>query len=156
MTALFNRLQSVTASQAYKSTFTTNSAMPHSQSVKCPIEVCFSDKEQTQLAYFLRLLKQAGQQDRWIMFIGDDALIDKNLLISAGIALNKILVLNNKKSLTDQALMAKALITGNCSAVIATGDIEDFETESIREAAEQGQSLAFVINREASRNLTFH
>lgn len=157
MTALFDNLQSVSVSQAYKSTFAAqNHSTSFSQSVKCPIEVCFSDEKQTQLAYFLRILKQASQQNRWIMFIGEEAMIDKRLLKSAGIELNKVLLLKNKKGLQDQVLMKKALDTGNCSAVIATGEIEDFETDEIRQAADNGSSYAFVINRHTKNRLTFH
>lgn len=157
MTALFDNLQSVSASQAYKSAFAAHTSSPSFiQPVKCPIEVCFSDEKQTQLAYFLRILKQASQQSRWIMFIGDEAMIDKNLLQSAGIDLNKVLLLKNKKGLTEQKLMEKALSTGNCSAVIATGDVEHFETEEIRQAAENGSSYAFVINRHSKSRMTFH
>ncbi|MCW8331292.1 cell division protein FtsZ [Photobacterium sp. SDRW27] len=157
MTALFDNLQSVSASHAYKTTFAANASSPSfNQSVKCPIEVCFSDEKQTQLAYFLRILKQASQQSRWIMFIGDEAMIDKKLLQSAGIDLHKVLLLKNKKGLSDYSLMEKALSTGNCSAVIATGDIEQFETEEIRQAAYNGSSYAFVINRATKSKLTIH
>lgn len=157
MTALFDNLQSVSASQVYKSSFATLTSSPTLvQPVKCPIEVCFSDEKQTQLAYFLRILKQASQQSRWIMFIGDEAMLDKNLLQSAGVDLNKVLLLKNKKGLSDQALMEKALHTGNCSAVIAAGDVEDFECEDIRHAAEAGSSYAFVINRHSKSKVTIH
>ncbi|WP_299015073.1 cell division inhibitor SulA [uncultured Photobacterium sp.] len=157
MAVLFDNLQSVSVSQAYKSTFSTHTASPsYSQPVKCPIEVNFSDEQQAQLAYFLRILKQANQQSRWIMFIGNDALIDKNLLQSAGIDLNKVLVLKNKKGLSAPRLMELALNSGNCSAVIASGDIECFTNKSIREAANNGASYAFVINREAKQNITLH
>ena len=53
--------------------------------------------------------------------------------------------------------MEKALISGNCSAVITTGDIELFQTTAIRQAAHEGKSLAFVINKEqAQQRITFH
>jgi len=157
MTVLFDNLQSVSAAQVYKSAFATHtSSSSFNQPVKCPIEVCLSDEKQTQLAYFLRILKQASQQSRWIMFIGDEAMLDKNLLQSAEIDLNKVLLLRNKKGLTDQKLMEKALSTGNCSAVIATGNVENFESEEIRQAAENGSSYAFVINRRSKMKLTFH
>ncbi|WP_036824849.1 cell division inhibitor SulA, partial [Photobacterium sanctipauli] len=126
------------------------------QYVECPIEVCFSDQSQTQLAYFLRILKQASQQNRWIMFIGQESVVDKNLLQTAGVDLNKVLVLTNKKGKSDQQLLEQALQAGNCSAVIATGDIEAFENPAIREAAQSGQSYAFVINRDTKANITVH
>ncbi|WP_064603633.1 cell division inhibitor SulA [Photobacterium sp. J15] len=157
MAVLFDNLQSVSVSQAYKSTFATDTASPSVlQPVKCPIEVCFSDEHQAQLAYFLRILKQASEQNRWIMFIGEEALVDKKLLESAGIDINKVLVLNNKKQISDPRLMEMALESGNCSAVIACGDIEHFTNDNIRQAAEYGASYAFVINHEAKRKITFH
>ena len=149
MAAYFEHLNTVSASQVYKATFATHtdgSSTPHS--VSCPIEVSFNDERQAQLAYFLRILKQASQQSRWIMFIGQNALIDKNLMKSAGIDLNKILVVTNKKGKTDQELMEKALRSGNCSAVIASGDIQHFASYAIREASDCGASYAFVINRD--------
>ena len=108
MAAYFEHLNTVSASQVYKATFnTTAEDASSSHTVSCPIEVSFNDERQAQLAYFLRILKQASQQNRWIMFIGQNALIDKNLLKSAGINLNKVLVLTNKKGKTDQELMEK-------------------------------------------------
>lgn len=157
MTTYFDNSQSVTASQVYKSTCATAAHSPSSvQPVNCPIEVCFSDEAQAQLAYFLRLLKQASQQSRWIMFIGEEALIDKQLLKGAGIDINKVLLLKNKKGLSDEVLMEKALSCGNCSAVIATGHIESFQRHDIRQAAETGASYAFVINREFKNKVTLH
>ncbi|MGF1704188.1 cell division protein FtsZ [Photobacterium makurazakiensis] len=157
MTAYFDQQHSISASQAYKTTFAAQeSGKITPLSVKCPIEVCFSDHMHTQLAYFLRILKQASQQNRWIMFIGQDALVDKSLLKSAGIDLNKVLVLTNKKGISDQQLVEKALRTGNCSAVISTGYVADFESASIRQAAQDGNSYAFIINRSAKANVTVH
>lgn len=157
MTAYFDHLNSISASQAYKATFAAQTAAPASpHAVKCPIEVCFSDQMQTQLAYFLRILKQASLQNRWIMFIGQEALVDKNLLKSAGIDINKILVITNKKGLSDQQLMEKALRSGNCSAVIAVGDIENFANDTLREASDIGASYSFVINRHSKNNVTVH
>lgn len=157
MAAYLEHLHSISASQAYKATFTAQTAAPSSpKAVKCPIEVFFSDRTQTQLAYFLRILKQASEQNRWIMFIGQESLVDKNLLKSAGIDLHKVLVLTNKKGKSDQALMAQALRSGNCSAVIATGEIEAFTSTDIRDASDFGASYAFVINRDSKSQITFH
>ncbi|MGR5062046.1 cell division inhibitor SulA [Photobacterium sp. DNB22_13_2] len=157
MAAYFEHQNTVSAAQVYKATFgahTEGTPSPHT--VNCPIEVSFNDESQAQLAYFLRILKQASQQNRWIMFIGQNALVDKNLLKSAGIDLNKVLVLNNKKSKSDQELMEKALRSGNCSAVIATGDIQHFASYAIREASDVGASFAFVINRDNKSQITYH
>ncbi|MCQ1061275.1 cell division inhibitor SulA [Photobacterium sp. DNB23_23_1] len=157
MAAYFEHQNTVSASQVYKATFAAQpegSSSPHN--VNCPIEVSFNDESQAQLAYFLRILKQASQQNRWIMFIGQNSLIDKNLMKSAGINLNKVLVLANKKSKTDQELMEKALRSGNCSAVIATGDIQHFASYAIREASDAGASYAFVINRDDKSQITYH
>ncbi|PSW13421.1 cell division protein FtsZ [Photobacterium rosenbergii] len=157
MAAYFEHLNTVSASQVYKATFnTTAEDASSSHTVSCPIEVSFNDESQAQLAYFLRILKQASQQNRWIMFIGQNALIDKNLLKSAGINLNKVLVLTNKKGKTDQELMEKALRSGNCSAVIATGDIQHFASYAMREASDTGASYAFVINRDEKSQITYH
>lgn len=159
MAELFESQHSVSASQAYKSTYSSlqGSSVSIAQSVSCPIEVSFTDEHQTQLAYFLRLLKQANQENRWIMFIGHDALLDKKLLTSAGIDLNKVLVLHKTKGQSLSSLMERALKSGNCSAVITTGNIEAFQTAAIRQAAHNGKSLAFVINKEQAKQcITFH
>ncbi|WEM43781.1 SulA-like leucine-rich domain-containing protein [Photobacterium sp. DA100] len=156
MAAYFEHQNTVSASQVYKATFAAQTEGTSSHTVSCPIEVSFNDESQAQLAYFLRILKQASQQNRWIMFIGQNALIDKNLLKSAGIDLNKVLVLTNKKGKTDQELMEKALRCGNCSAVIATGDIQHFASYTMREASDSGASYAFVINRNDRSQITYH
>lgn len=157
MATHFEHLHAVSASQAYKATFASHAHTPSSSiKVQCPIEVSFSDDTQTQLAYFLRLLKQASQQNRWVTFIGHEALVDKNLLQSAGIDLNKVLVVCNKKGHSVQELMIQALQSGNSSAVIVTGDILDFTSGAIRDAAILSESFAFVINRQAKQQMTIH
>ncbi|GAL03732.1 cell division inhibitor SulA [Photobacterium aphoticum] len=157
MTAFYNNLESISVSQAYKASmaFSQEHAITP-QAVNCPIEVCFNTEMQTQLAYFLRILKQASQQNRWIMFIGQDALIDKRLLKNAGVDINKVLVLTHKKGLSDQALMEKALASDNCSAVIALGHIGDFSSHAIRAAAERSNSYAFVLNPNSKGHVNFH
>ena len=122
MNELFETLPSVSAAQAYKSTFSAiqSPSIPLCSSVTCPIEVSFSDEHQTELAYFLRLLKQANNENRWIMFIGHDAVLDKKLLESAKIDLSKVLVLQKTKSKSLPKLME---CTKNCSAVISSGEI---------------------------------
>ncbi|MDO6708746.1 cell division inhibitor SulA [Photobacterium sp. 1_MG-2023] len=147
MTAQLDSFQSVTASQVYKSTFLSPASPLSSIQVQYPIEVSFCDQEQAQLAYLLRLLKQASAQNRWIMFIGHDALLDRNLLKSASVDLNKVILLNKKDGQQTQALMAKALQMGNCSAVIACGDVRDYCNRTIHEAAIHGNAMAFVIRR---------
>ncbi|UTM58767.1 SulA-like leucine-rich domain-containing protein [Photobacterium sp. CCB-ST2H9] len=147
MTAHLDSFQSVTASQVYKSTFVSHSSTLSSNRVQYPIEVSFCDQEMAQLAYLLRLLKQASEQNRWIMFIGEDALLDRNLMKSAGIDVNKVLLLKKKIGQSTQALMAKALHMGNCSAVIASGNILEYCNQTIHDAAIHGDAMAFIINR---------
>ena len=157
MTAFYDNLESISVSQAYKATMSLPAEAaitPHT--VKCPIEVCFNTHMQTQLAYFLRILKQASQQNRWIMFIGQEALIDKRLLKNAGVDINKVLVLTQKKGLSDAALMEKALACGNCSAVVALGDIANFSAQTLRHAAERSGSFAFVLNPNSKGQVNFH
>ncbi|OAN18019.1 cell division protein FtsZ [Photobacterium jeanii] len=159
MIELFETLPSVSAAQAYKSTFSAiqSSSIPLCSSVTCPIEVSFSDEHQTELAYFLRLLKQANNENRWIMFIGHDAVLDKKLLESAKIDLSKVLVLHKTKSKSLPKLMEMALQSGNCSAVISSGEISEYQTNAIREAAQAGKSLAFVISKEQAKSrITLH
>ncbi|MHA6612928.1 cell division inhibitor SulA [Photobacterium damselae] len=155
MAALSTAIHSVTVSQAYKTTTANHSSLT-TLAVNCPIAVSFCDEQQTQLAYLLRLLKQASAENRWIMFLGQEALLDKELMIQAGIDIKKILVLKNKRGMTDHDLMVKALRTGNCSAVIANGDISDFQTQSICDATVKGHSTAFVVRNTSKNTHTFH
>lgn len=156
MKALMQTQEFITASDVYKATFGSHLNGIESPSRAVPIEVSYSEQQQAQLAYFLRLLKQANEENRWIMFIGQDALLDKQLLINAGIDINKVLLLKNAKNQSKHLLMAKALEMGNCSAVIVTGEIEAFNTPIITTAAEQGKTLAFVLNQNIKAQLTFH
>ncbi|KKC99187.1 SulA-like leucine-rich domain-containing protein [Photobacterium halotolerans] len=156
MTAQSDSIQSVTASQVYKSTFLSHSSSLSSNPVQYPIEVSFCDHEQAQLAYLLRLLKQASEQNRWIMFIGADALLDRQLLSNAGVDINKVLVLKEKHRQSTQALMAKALHMGNCSAVIASGNVQDYCNQTIHDAAIHGNSMAFIVNRTQQASSLLH
>lgn len=156
MKPLMHNQESITASDAYKATLRSHTDHYQSPPRVIPIEVSYSEQQQAQLAYFLRLLKQANQENRWIMFIGQDALLDKRLLINAGIDINKVLLLKNMKNKSKHLLMAKALEMGNCSAVIVSGEIEMFNTSIITMAAEQSKTLAFVLNQNVKAQLTFH
>ena len=156
MKSLMHTQESTTASDVYKATLTSHASTCQSPPRIIPIEVSYSEQQQAQLAYFLRLLKQANQENRWIMFIGQDALLDKHLLINAGIDINKVLLLKNIKNQSKHLLMIKALEMGNCSAVIVSGEIETFNTPLIRMAAEQSKTLAFVLNQNVKVQLTFH
>ncbi|WP_297481697.1 SulA-like leucine-rich domain-containing protein [uncultured Photobacterium sp.] len=156
MKLLMHTQGSTTASDVYKATLDSHVDIYQSPTRIVPIEVSYSEQQQAQLAYFLRLLKQANQENRWIMFIGQDALLDKRLLINAGIDINKVLLLKNMKNQSKHLLMVKALEMGNCSAVIVTGEIETFNTPLITTAAEQSKTLAFVLNQNVKAQLTFH
>lgn len=156
MKTLMQTQEFITASDAYKATFSSCSSVFESPSMAVPIEVSYSEQQQVELAYFLRLLKQANEENRWIMFIGQDALLDKRLLINAGININKVLLLRNTKNQSKHLLMVKALEMGNCSAVIVSGAIETFNTSIITMAAEQGKTLAFVLNQNVKARLTLH
>ncbi|PSW66503.1 SulA-like leucine-rich domain-containing protein [Photobacterium leiognathi] len=146
---------SITASQVYKSTFTAHSTSL-SEAVGQTIEVSYSAEQQTQLAYFLRLLKKANNENRWIMFVGYDALIDKSLLKNAGIDINKVLLLKASEHQSKHNLLVKALEMGNCSAVIVAGDIEQFDTPLVNSAAKNGKAMAFVLNKNLTTHLTVH
>lgn len=146
---------SITASQVYKSTFTAHPTAL-SEAVGQTIEVSYSVEQQTQLAYFLRLLKKANNENRWIMFVGYDALIDKSLLKNAGIDINKVLLLKASEHQSKHNLLVKALEMGNCSAVIVAGDIEQFDTPLVNSAAKNGKAMAFVLNKNLTTHLTVH
>ncbi|WP_305415981.1 SulA-like leucine-rich domain-containing protein [Photobacterium leiognathi] len=146
---------SITASQVYKPTFTAHSTAL-SEAVGQTIEVSYSAEQQTQLAYFLRLLKKANNENRWIMFVGYDALIDKSLLKNAGIDINKVLSLKASEHQSKHNLLVKALEMGNCSAVIVAGDIEQFDTPLVNSAAKNGKAMAFVLNKNLTTHLTVH
>ena len=156
MKTLMQTQEFITASDAYKATLSSCSGVFESPLMVVPIEVSYSEQQQVEWAYFLRLLKQANEENRWIMFIGQDALLDKRLLINAGINLNKVLLLRNTKKQSKHLLMVKALEMGNCSAIIVSGAIETFNTSIITMAAEQSKTLAFVLNQNVKAQLTFH
>ncbi len=156
MKSLMHTQESITASDAYKATLSSHADIYQSPPRVISIEVSYSEQQQAQLTYFLRLLKQANQENRWIMFIGQDALLDKRLLINAGIDLNKVLLLKNIKNQSKHLLVVKALEMGNCSAVIVSGEIETFNTSIITMAAKQSKTLAFVLNQNVKAQLTFH
>ncbi|MCP4598207.1 SulA-like leucine-rich domain-containing protein [Neptuniibacter sp.] len=94
------------------------------------------------------LLAQLSQDNRWFVWIAPPVLLPKQLLMEAGVDLNKVILLNPNSKHSTFALAKQALSTGTSHAVISwPGYLSDDELNDLESAAKQGQSHGIVIRR---------
>ena len=91
-------------------------------------------------------LQQASDQSRWILFIGQQSVINKQHLIEYGIDLNKVLFLKETKHHTHSELIEKALKFGNFSSIITHGQSALLLSFASRQAMIQHQTRVFFLN----------
>nr|WP_086937991.1 SulA-like leucine-rich domain-containing protein [Thaumasiovibrio occultus] len=81
------------------------------------------------LPMLLRTLKTLSEQNKWIIFVGKDALINRNVLMAAGINLNKVRML---KQCYDVETTVEAIIdSGNYSAIVSAKPLPNDNEEDV-------------------------
>lgn len=111
-------------------------------------EIITSDEEASSLKMLLPLLATLSKDDRWFAWVSPPKNLPKSLLKEAGIALDKILLLNPDDHNSALKLAKKALSAGTCHAVISwSGDLSEHELANLEHSANIGASHAIVIRR---------
>lgn len=111
-------------------------------------EIITSDEEASSLTMLLPLLATLSKDDRWFAWVSPPKNLPKALLKEAGIALDKILLLNTDDQNSALKLAKKALSAGTCHAVISwAGDLSEHELANLEQSASIGASHAIVIRR---------
>ena len=111
-------------------------------------EIITSDEEATSLTMLLPLRATLSKDDRWFAWVSPPKNLPKALLKEAGIALDKILLLNPDDQNSALKLAKKALSAGTCHAVISwAGDLSEHELANLEQSASIGASHAIVIRR---------
>ena len=111
-------------------------------------EIITSDEQASSLTMLLPLLATLSKDDRWFAWVSPPKNLPKALLQEAGIALDKILLLNPDDQNSALNLAKKALSAGTCHAVISWGgDLSEHELANLEQSASIGESHAIVIRR---------
>ncbi len=111
-------------------------------------EIITSDEEASSLTMLLPLLATLSKDDRCFAWVSPPKNLPKALLKEAGIALDKILLLNPDDQNSALKLAKKALSAGTCHAVISwAGDLSEHELANLEQSASIGASHAIVIRR---------
>ena len=111
-------------------------------------EIVVQDDNFSNIPMLMPLLAQLSQDDRWFVWIAPPVLLPKQLLLEAGIDLNKVILLNPDNKHSTFTLAKQALSTGTSHAVISwPGYLSDQEFSDLEMAAKQGQSHGIIIRR---------
>lgn len=111
-------------------------------------EIVVQDENFSNIPMLMPLLAQLSQDDRWFVWIAPPVLLPKELLIEAGIDLNKVILLNPDSKHSTFELAKQALSTGTSHAVISwPGYLHDEEYNDLENAAKKGQSHGIIIRR---------
>ncbi|WP_415895926.1 cell division inhibitor SulA [Neptuniibacter sp. PT34_22] len=121
---------------------------PTNQLAGTMTEIVVQDENFSNIPMLMPLLAQLSQDDRWFVWIAPPVLLPKNLLIEAGIDLNKVILLNPDNKHSTFELAKQALSTGTSHAVISwPGYLNDEEFNDLESAAKKGQSHGIIIRR---------
>jgi cell division inhibitor SulA len=95
----------------------------------------------------LPLLQQLGQQSRWQLWLTPCQKLSRQWLQSAGLPLSKVMQVNQVAPLTTIETMAKAMRTGNYSAVIGwlPHELSNEQHNLLNLAAAQGQTTGLIL-----------
>jgi len=111
-------------------------------------EIVVQNDNFTNIPMLMPLLAQLSQDDRWFVWIAPPVLLPKQLLLDAGIDLNKVILLNPDNKHSTYALAKQALSTGTSHSVISwPGYLSEEEFNELENAAQQGQSHGIIIRR---------
>ena len=111
-------------------------------------EIITSDEEASSLTMLLPLLATLSKDDRWFAWVSPPKHLPKSLLESAGIALEKVMLLYPDEHNSALMLAKKALSAGTCHAVISWGgDLSEHEMSNLEQSARIGASHGILIRK---------
>ncbi|WP_087017735.1 SulA-like leucine-rich domain-containing protein [Thaumasiovibrio subtropicus] len=83
------------------------------------------DKGSFGFAMLLKTLKSLSQQDKWLLFIGGDSVVDRKVLKAAGVDVRKIRVARPKNPHQAQQFIEEAAKHSHYAAVICNVNLAD-------------------------------
>lgn len=111
-------------------------------------EIITSDESSSNLAMLLPLLASLSKDDRWFAWVSPPKNLPKSLLESAGIALDKVMLLYPDEHNSALKLAKKALSAGTCHAVISWNtDLSEHEMSNLEHSARLGASHGILIRK---------
>ncbi|MDX7991419.1 cell division inhibitor SulA [Xenorhabdus sp. Reich] len=94
----------------------------------------------------LPLLRQSGNEDRWLLWVTPDKRLSRQWLVSSGLPLNKVVQLNQIRPIASINAMEKALASGNYSVVLGwLPELSEYEMNKLQLAAQKGSALGFIM-----------
>lgn len=111
-------------------------------------EIIVQNDDFNSIPMLMPLLAQLSRDDRWFVWIAPPVLLPKQLLLEAGIDLNKVILLTPDSKHSTFELAKQALSTGTSHAVISwPGYLSDEELNDLESAATTGNSHGIVIRQ---------
>ena len=108
----------------------------------------------TELAQYASQLAQLSQQGQWIVLINPANISYKQMLASAGVRMDRVLLVHTKDEVETLWAMEKALTSGTSSAVITwTRYLDARDSRRLELVAKSARALGIVIE-DVSASLT--
>ncbi|MER2472951.1 SOS-induced cell division inhibitor SulA [Photorhabdus laumondii] len=117
----------------------------------------YSDNQAVINRILLPLLRQSGNEARWLLWVSPHKKLSRQWLINSGLPLDKIIQLNRMSSITTVEAMERALASGNYSVVLGwLPTLSGKDTVRLQAAAQKGNALGFImrpqdVSKETSR-----
>ncbi|MCL1056555.1 cell division protein [Shewanella gelidimarina] len=122
-------------------------AQAMSKKVNTDIETMVSHTQgRTELKQISGQLAQLSQQGRWIVLISPPNIGYKQMLASAGVRMDRILLVHAKDEFETLWAMEKALTSGTSSAVITwTNEVDARDSRRLQLVAKSAQAVGIII-----------
>ncbi|CDG21803.1 Cell division inhibitor SulA [Xenorhabdus poinarii G6] len=109
-------------------------------------ELLYSEHQSVINHILLPLLRQSGQEERWLLWVNPNKRLSRQWLINAGLPLDKIIQLNQIRPTASIAAMEKALASGNYSIILGwLPELSAYQLNRLQMAAQQGTTLGFIM-----------
>ncbi|MBS9431120.1 SOS-induced cell division inhibitor SulA [Photorhabdus hainanensis] len=106
----------------------------------------YSDNQAIINRILLPLLRQSGNEARWLLWVSPHKKLSRQWLINSGLPLDKIVQLNRISSITTVEAMERALASGNYSVVLGwLPKLSEKDTVKLQAAAQKGNALGFIM-----------
>lgn len=103
-------------------------------------------EQQLKLPVMLPLLRQLGEQSRWLLWVTPQYKLSKKWLLEASLPTDKVMQLNQIHPDAAIYAMECALRSGNYSIVVGyLPPLKSIERERLKQAAKQGGSFGLII-----------
>ena len=117
-------------------------------------ELVYDERHPIMDYILLPMLRQFGNQSRWLLWLSPNKKLSKEWLKQAGLPMNKVMQLTNIQPITTIEAMEKALKSGNYSVVLGwLPEICEQEFARLQDAAREGHSIGFIMRPQKTYNM---